>query len=289
MHLNALLQLEDIDPASVLVMRHCPSEPALRKILPWLAAERHEIFNAYQQTQSNEKSERALARATYVASFIGDQPGRALFVGLYARGGSTPLSYEEYWSRPEYIEMKKFGMRGFKGGRNNILWFDLTRTGFYNHWAGKLIVDWPGGERTWRRWAQDNILTVQAVLEESAFTPPLNDWRELTLSWADLKVLPSSWRGALAEWRGIYLILDEIDGRGYVGSACGRENMLGRWLNYAASGHGQNAALRNRNPESFRFSILERLSPDKAADEVMAIENSWKLRLQTRLFGLNRN
>ena len=38
MTLNDLLRSQSIDPAGVFVFRHCPSEPELRKVLPWLAA-----------------------------------------------------------------------------------------------------------------------------------------------------------------------------------------------------------------------------------------------------------
>jgi hypothetical protein len=94
----------------------------------------------------------------------------------------------------------------------------------------------------------------------------------------------------LAEWRGVYLIFDEQDGRSYVGSAYGRDNLLGRWLTYARDGHGGNRELRERDPLGFRFTILERLAPDLPADEVIARENSWKARLHTRApFGLNAN
>ena len=52
--------------------------------------------------------------------------------------------------------------------------------------------------------------------------------------------MPKRWQATLAEWRGIYYIFDVSDGRGYVGSAYGTDNLLGRWRNYAASGHGGN-------------------------------------------------
>lgn len=289
MNLNDMLQLHGIDPATVLVMRHRPFEPELRKVLPWLAAEQPATFNAYQQTQASQTTERALQRATFLASFIGHEPARALFVGLYRRGSSRPLTHEEYWSRPEYVDMKEFGIRGFQGERESILWFDLELTLFYEHWIGKLIVKWPGGERSWWRWADRNKIDVEAVLEQNALTSEPKDWRDLTLSWAELKMLPSSLRALLAEWRGIYFILDQSDGRGYVGSACGGENILGRWLSYTASGHGGNAELRNRDPSNFRFSILERVSPDLPAEDVIRIEEGWKLRLHTRRFGLNKN
>lgn len=45
---NDLLHKAEIDPKTVLVMRHRPTEAGLRKVLPWFAAERPEMFNAYQ-------------------------------------------------------------------------------------------------------------------------------------------------------------------------------------------------------------------------------------------------
>jgi hypothetical protein len=107
----------------------------------------------------------------------------------------------------------------------------------------------------------------------------LNEWR----------VLARRWRDALEHWRGIYFILDASDGRGYTGSAYADTNILGRWLDYAASGHCGNVQLRGRDPQTFRFSILERVSPDLSAEEVIRREASWKTRLHTREFGLNSN
>lgn len=290
MHLNAMLQLHGIDPTTVPVMRHRPPEPQLRKILPWLAAERQSTFNAYQQTQSSKTAEDALGRATFMASFIGHEPTRAVFVGLYRRGASKPLSYDEYWKKSEYSELKKFGLGGFQGDRKSILFFDLQlMTDFYGYWAGKLITKWPGGERRWWRWANRNTIDVMSILEQSALISTPKDWRDMVLSWSELQLLPSALKASLAEWRGIYFIFDQSDGRGYVGSAYGAENILGRWLNYKASGHGGNSALRNRDPSNFRFSILERVSPDLPVDQVVRIEDGWKVRLHTRHFGLNRN
>jgi hypothetical protein len=90
-------------------------------------------------------------------------------------------------------------------------------------------------------------------------------------------------------WRGIYYIVDPSDGRGYVGSAYGTDNILGRWLSYGVPGHGGNKELRKRDPSNFQFSILQRVSPDMQADEVIQLEQTWKTRLHTREFGLNEN
>lgn len=49
--LKHLLELTALDLAQVLVMRHVPVEKPLRKVLPRLAAERPDLFLAYQRVQ----------------------------------------------------------------------------------------------------------------------------------------------------------------------------------------------------------------------------------------------
>jgi hypothetical protein len=292
MNLNNLLLTKGIDPQQVLVLRHRPFETELNKVLPWLAAERPDVFNAYQQTQS-EKLEKAMLGAAYVASFIGREAGKALFIGLYSVGASKPLTFEQYWQVPAHIEMKKdFGMKGFSRdeGRSTVLWFDLVLTDFYAHWKGKLIVGWPPPERSWWRRAHRNEMPVLTILQDSALDTLMPPWYEISLTWQQLGVLPRRWKDVLTEWRGIYYIFDTSDGKGYVGSAYGQENLLGRWMNYAASGHGGNRLLKKRDPKHFVFTILERVSPDMKAEDIIRLESTWKERLHTREgFGLNDN
>jgi hypothetical protein len=289
--LNDLLKAQDIDPASVLVMRHRPHERELQKVLPWLAAEKPEVFNAYQQTQG-EKVEQAMLRAKYVASFIGHEAAKAIFVGLFTIGSTEPLTLDEFWRIPAHTELKAFGMRGFDehSSRASVLWFDLTVMDFYSEWKGKLVVGWPPPERSWWRRAHRNEMNVLAIHEESAFVAAMPSWEEISVTWEELRVLPTRWRAKLSEWRAIYYIFDTSDAKGYVGSAYGQENLLGRWLNYADRGHGGNVLLRQRDPKHFRFSILQRVSPDMDAADVIRLEATWKERLHTRApFGLNDN
>jgi hypothetical protein len=294
MNFNDLLKSKSIDPEQVIVLRHRPNKPALNKILPWLASERHDVFNAYQQTQGErvERAVESLIGKGHVASFIGINPGTALFIGLYKVEGSKPLSRKQFWIVPAYAELKSFGMRGFteEESRNSVQWFDLTLTDFYTAWKGKLVIGWPPPERAWMRRAHKNNLPVQAVFEESALDAAMPAWDAIDVSWEELRVLPTKWKSALQHWRGIYYIFDTSDSKGYVGSAYGSGNILDRWLGYAATGHGGNKLLRSRNSANFRFSILQRLSPDLEAAEVIQVEASWKQRLHSRHpFGLNDN
>lgn len=285
---NDLLAKAGIDPKTVMVMRHRPTEKALRAVLPWMAAEKPEIYNAYQSSHG-EVVEKALAKAGYLASFIGHAPGHAVLVGLYEVAGYTRVSVDEFWSLPGNAYLRELGTKGPNDERHSF-WFDLRPHPCFAQWKGKLVIEWTGIERSWWRWAARNHLPVHAIHEESLLVSAMPDWQTLTLKWQELSLLPATWRQALAQWRGIYYIFDREAHMGYVGSASGGDNLLGRWLDYAASGDGGNRLLRGRNPADFVFSILQRVSPDMPAEDVVAIENTWKQRLQTRTpTGLNIN
>jgi len=69
MNLKDQLVAEKLDPQRVLVLRHRPLEPEFNKVLPWLAAERPDVFNAYQQTQTKQV-EVEMARATLFGTLL---------------------------------------------------------------------------------------------------------------------------------------------------------------------------------------------------------------------------
>ena len=295
MNLNDLLRSRNIDPQRVIVLRHRPPEPELNKVLPWLAAEEPDVFNAYQQTQG-EKLQNVMKDMTgvgYIASFIGRKARKAVFVGLYSIAASKPLTYEEYWEIPANVDLKTHGQKSYTSKADwssSVLWFDLVLTDFCASWKGKLIVDWPPPELSWWRRAHKNEMRVFAILEDSALDTDMRDWREISLTWDQLHILPKRWMPVLSQWRCIYYIFDASDGKGYVGSAYGKTNLLERWQNYAASGDGGNRLLQQRDPSNFHFTILERVSPDTEPGDVIKLEASWKQRLHTHEpFGLNIN
>lgn len=285
---NDLLAKAEIDPKSVLIMRHRPTDLGLRRVLPWFASDKPEIFNAYQQAQLNSNVESALKNSSYLASFIGEIPKKAHFVGIYNVGETNYLSNKSYWKIPENIALRKHGMSK-SALRDGILWFDLQITPIFSEWQGRLVIEWSGPERAWYRRAHKNKFRVDAILDVSTFNEEMPDWQVLTLSWTELQSLPRKWATALSQWRGIYMIFDNSDGKHYIGSAYGKDNILGRWQNYAASGHGGNKALKTRDPNNFMFSIIQRVSPDLEPEEVIQIEATWKTRLHSRDFGLNEN
>ncbi len=292
MTLNDLLRDKGIDLAQVLVMRHRPSEKEFNRVLPWLAAERPDLFNAYQQTQK-PKLESSFQKANYLASFMGRSPGKALFVGLYKINGSKEMTYDACLKDPLTVELNGFGMGGRKPGEEpkTLHWFDLTVDGsFYPDWKGRLVVGWPKPEIVYCRRASRGVFPVLAIHEQSVLDKAMPAWDEMQLTWKQLQVLPTRWKDAMAQWRGIYFVHDSSDGKGYVGSAYGEENIAHRWGEYAKTGHGGNSLLKGRDAKNFHFSILQLLSQGMLPDDMIRVEKTWKNRLHTRApAGLNDN
>lgn len=105
-----------------------------------------------------------------------------------------------------------------------------------------------------------------------------------------------SWKSALSNVKGIYLIMDEVTGKQYVGSAYGDECIWQRWAEYAKNGHGGNVELKELLRENgedykfnFKYSVLEICNMSLGNDYIISRENHWKQVLMTREFGLNRN
>jgi hypothetical protein len=149
-----LLRDKGIEPQRVLVLRHKPHESKLNKTLPWLVANRLDLFNAFQQSQK-PVVEKRITRAEFVASFIRDEPGKARFIGLYAVKGWKRISKRTYWQIPANRELKALGMDGFTKNppRSSLLWFDLEPVEFHSQLRGQMIIHWPPQDRNWHRFA----------------------------------------------------------------------------------------------------------------------------------------
>ena len=105
-----------------------------------------------------------------------------------------------------------------------------------------------------------------------------------------------SWKSALSNVKGIYLIVDTLTGKQYVGSAYGDDCIWQRWESYAKDGHGGNVELKGllksnglNYKYNFKYSILEVCNMNLGNEYILGRETHWKEVLLTRQFGLNKN
>lgn len=169
----------------------------------------------------------------------------------------------------------------------------------YAKWEGRVIVDVAYAHQNGRVWAT-KVMDVASVHEvipsDFEFDDEFPGYHNVDLSWRELAVIVASetpsWKTALRNQWGVYLITDTSNGKHYVGSASGADELWGRWSAYAA-GHGGNAQLRSLPVEHiqkyFRFTLLETTGALTETDEVLARENHWKRVLDSRAHGYNSN
>ncbi|WP_299841810.1 GIY-YIG nuclease family protein [uncultured Roseovarius sp.] len=291
LHLCMLLKAEGLDPADVSLVFHKTKLQPFRRMLPWLVRQRADLFEAYQAVHSTP-AENTLKKRRFCASFVPLDEHLMMFVGVYCIAGFKELPTSFIYADRRYSELEETYGATDTGPTANLarqatqLRFDLECSGYLADFCGRLIVKSPMG-RAYIRRADKLNPEISELLAEPQFEPTCPDWRELVLDGLEVRNLPESWRARLREWRGIYLIIDRAGGARYVGSAYGLENILGRWLAHVAGDVGVTRELKKRSAKDFRFSILERVSPDEVVEEVVALEHGWMNRLGTREWGLN--
>lgn len=142
-------------------------------------------------------------------------------------------------------------------------------------------------------------MTVHALTAEPVKLDKFPGFKTVDISFDDLDYLVRSatisWRTALGNVAGVYLISDTLTGKLYVGSATGEGGIWSRWCQYV-DGHGHNVELRRlvgaegiERAKHYRFSVLEIADTHASSNEVLERESHWKRVLLTRVHGWNAN
>jgi hypothetical protein len=293
MKFNLLLRDCGYDPAQVSIVLHTTNLHPFRALLPQIVADHPDLFDAYQSVHS-QTATAILTGRPYAVSFV-PLPGRRMaFAGLFQVQSTGEHPVKSIYADPRFARLEtEFGATDTGPAANlarggTQMRFAFTPQEALADMIGRLTIAAPGG-RTYVRLATNLDADVAGIAEASLLRRAAPHWRDMILSATEVRSLPREWALRLAEWRGVYLIVDQSDGTRYVGSAYGAENLHSRWQAHVRSEKGITAELAKRNPAGFHFSILERTSPDLPAEEVIAIEQNWKARLDTVAHGLNRN
>ncbi|MBJ75721.1 MAG: hypothetical protein CMJ98_01760 [Planctomycetes bacterium] len=231
-------------------------------------------FDAFQDWQNRKNFQRPLVLSLVALPYR----GKWLFVGMYRSNGYRHVK------SPDHFE------------------YDLELLPESEELAGRLIVEFHrSGRQSYliaERWADSmevsELLPAKYEIEEF---PGYSSFL-LTKQRLDIVVQREvpSWKAALRNVSGVYLIADRTTGTLYVGSAHGVAGMWGRWCEYSKTGHGGNRELRKllkkkgkTHADNFQFGVLETADSEVGAEEILARESRWKDLLLTRSFGHNAN
>jgi hypothetical protein len=272
---NSLLTDAGIPLTDVRLLRHKDSR-SKRGFTPYeLWRDDLNKFELYQSTQS--KKNRSKLKAPYWAVFVGTLDERTMFVGLYSVKYSGLLKEDTPKPHRDGID---------KARSCDVYKLDLLE--IHKDFIGKLFIDWGPGALAWVQYADRNnkpIIELRKEVKERDFPGYLNFIEPLS----KLDSLPVSWATTLKIARGVYLLTCPKTKEQYVGSACGEQGFWGRWQDYVNNSHGGNKVLKSRDPSDYQVCILEVAGSSASNEDILSMESRWKLKLQSREMGLNKN
>lgn len=278
LYFSDVLKKVGLDPSKVKLIRHALTDKGFRDCF-----EKNMVWE-YTRQQKNGFSK----GYDYWCVFISGKGTLAKLFACYKVGRcvpDTPDVMPQGFPHPEWF-------------RGEGAFFDLESTNLLKDYEGRLTIDWGGSTRMWHQkgTTEKPIVSIQAD-EKKVFA----GFERLILTYDELKeiilnpTVYEAWHTALSSVNAIYLIVDRESGKQYIGSAYGKDGLLGRWSCYVNSLHGHNKRMKElicTYPERYRhfqFSILQILPKTMTEDEVIQTESLYKKKLLTIPFGMNDN
>ena len=228
MDLLDILKMRGFDmQAKTKLLRHQDPRFDIEKLY------RDGLIEAYQSVQTQD-----LLSCDYVIAFVGRESTKACFVGIWRVIKKLDHPHPPYLKAFPHPEL-------FEG--DGLSYYQLEQVPGYSDLVGRLIIEWGSATRAWHQWLREK--PIIEILPEGRIKP-FPGYLDFVLSFDELKDMIAHsgsnriWHQMLASVAGIYLITDNQTGQHYVGSAYGKEGILGRWKVYVQNGHGGNAELK---------------------------------------------
>lgn len=179
----------------------------------------------------------------------------------------------------------------------NGVGYEFEKIENLSKYCGRLIIKYKNPAQNLVRKANSviNDCEVVKILPEVFDDDIFPGYENVDISWETLShvIKKDSWKTALQNQKGVYLITDTETGKMYVGSAYGEDMILGRWTEYVETYHGGNVKLQELNPDyikkNFRYSILDIFKSTIDDEVIIRRESWWKKVLMTKKFGYNNN
>ena len=278
MNIVELLKLRGLDTEkSIKMIRHKSKDYPV-----------HEMYTKGQlEFYQKRQSKPVFSDCNYIVSFLGLERTKAKFIGVYKVNGEEPLTPEHRpkdYPYPEFVE----------GGG---YYYKLEKVSGFGDLENRVIIEWGKSTLAWHQW-----LAEKEVIEivPSGYVRSFPGYLDFILNFDELQTIVDSpdsnreWNTMLSAVAGVYLIVDTVTGHQYIGSAYGKNGIIGRWKNYAKEGHGGNKRLQellsehgSNYAQKFSFTVLQTLPKSLTNKEVIWYENLWKNKLGSRAFGLN--
>jgi GIY-YIG catalytic domain-containing protein len=270
-----MIKLDELLKLSGIVLQDFKVHCATGKMSPPLEAFFDGKFKEWQERQ-NQKN----FQCKHVLSLIHLQQNKWLFAGVFEILGVKQRKTKE---KIKYI----YSSREVKG---------------LDHLTGRAIIQFRKDFRASYLKGEKHVkkLLVSEIRGERMSVGDFPGYNSVLLSYQLLCTIVReeipSWKSALCNVAGVYIITDTETGKQYIGSAYGGDGIWHRWARYTKDGHGGNKELKDLlkkkgrdHCSNFQFSVLEVCDLNSNNEYVISRESHWKSVLLSREFGLNNN
>ena len=280
LHFSDILEKAGLDPAKVKLIRHSLSDKDF-----------HDCYYAEPQMvwEYTRIQKPGFSKGyDYWCVFVSGEGTTARLFACYKVNGAVSATPD--------LEPVGFPLEGRFEGKYD--YFDLEPVDNLKEYEHRLVIKWGKAALSWH---QKGTTEKDVWAIDSPVKKPFIGYDKVVLTYTELKevvenkVIYELWQAALSAVNAVYLIVDTKSGQQYVGSAYGKDGLLGRWRIYVDSLHGHNKLMKEvicAHPDRykfFQFSILQILPKTLTDDEVIHTESLWKEKLQSIRFGMNDN
>lgn len=235
------------------------------------------LFKEWQSEQSDSK----MKNVDYLVVFLAEEGCECRFIGVY----------------------RNYGPKRATG--NGLLEYTIEEVEGFEGLKDKVVIDWGKGRNCMQKWqSTKNVRRIDQVNTGNDI-PYFIRYEDVILSFSQLQkvVEDKEWKSKLESLNCVYMILDKETGKQYVGVTykdmkTGIKNgILGRWTEYAQTGHGNNkllvALLEDKGisyaEQNFQWTILETLPLNVTPKVAIDRESLYKKKFGTREHGYNEN
>lgn len=272
--LSSLLRQLGAELSSTRLLRHQDQRAAKGRTPYELWRDNRPAFESYQSTQDVANRPR-LSPATCWVSFVVTPAQETLLAGVYLARYRGLNDKDIQWPHADGVD---------PAGTCDV--YDLQPDERAVDLIGRVIIEWGAGARSWIQRADTQEKPIVEITRDFK-EPPFPGCIHFIELLSRIERLPAAWMSNLSNTKGVYLLTNPHTREQYVGSATGELGFWGRWLEYARTGHGGNVGLK-ANPSDYQVSILEVAGSNASREDIVRLEELWKVKLKSREMGLNR-
>ena len=238
----------------------------------------YELFLKWQQEQADSK----MKNVDYLIVFLAEEGCECRFIGVFKNNGVVHSIME------------------------GVSIYDIQEVKGFEALKDKVVIEWGKGTLQWmQNWMTEKEVKRIEQKGDIDGIPPFSRYEDVILSFSQLQkvVEDKEWKSKLESLNCVYLILDKETGKQYVGVTYKdmkpgiKNGILGRWTEYAQTGHGNNkllvALLEDKGisyaEQNFQWTILETLPLNVTPKVAIDRESLYKKKFGTREHGYNEN